>query len=109
MELKPKMTLAEVKAWLEEQGVICRLDRYRIRCVTDIDHLRPGYWAAFYLPLEAKEPSVVELNDRYPSGTDAWQALEDHGFRAHRAQPFNSWLSEQYILDRNARVERLEI
>ena len=109
MELKPKMTLAEVKAWLEDQGAICRVDQYRIKCVTEIDHLRPGYWAAFYLPLEGKEPSVVELNDRYPSESDAWQALEDHGFHAHRAQPFNEWVKEQYLLDKNARVERLEI
>ncbi|MEQ8200390.1 MAG: hypothetical protein ABRQ24_03090 [Syntrophomonadaceae bacterium] len=109
MRLKPKMTLAEVKAWLEEQGALCRVDRYRIKCVADIDHIRPGHWAAFYLPLEARENSVVELTDRYPSQTDAWQALEDHGFRAHRAQPFKVWLTEQYILDRNAKVERLEI
>lgn len=109
MQVKNKMTLAEVKAWLEEQGAVCRVDQYRIKCVADIDHIRPGYWAAFYLPLVAKEISVIELTDRYPSKQDAWQALEDHGFRAHRAQPFNVWLTEQYILDRNARVERLEI
>lgn len=106
---KNNLTLEEAKAWLEEQGAICQVDRYRLKCVAEIDHIRPGYWAAFYLPLETKEVSVVELADRFPGENDAWQGLEDHGFHAHRAQPFKAWLSEQYILDRDAKVERLEI
>lgn len=110
--MKPKknnITLEEAKAWLEGQGVICRVDRYRLKCVAEIDHIRPGYWAAFYLPLEAKEVSVVELPDRFPGKDHAWQGLEDHGLHVHHARPFNAWLPEQYILDRDAKVERLEI
>lgn len=103
------MTLSEAKVWLEAQGARCRVDRYRLKCVIDIGHIRPGCWAAFYLPLEAPELSAVELPDRYPGEREAWQALEDQGFRPHRAQPFMVWLAEQYILDRNAKVERLEI
>jgi len=109
MKVKKDMNLVEVKAWLEERGTICRVDRYRLKCVTEIDHIRPGYWAAFYLPLEAKKPAVVELPERCPGQTEAWQALEESGFRPDRARPFMDWLAEQYILDREAKVERLEL
>lgn len=111
MELKNNMTLAEVKEWLEEQGAICRPKKLsELKCVVNIDHIKPGNWAAFLVWKKDGEKLLVqELTYYFPSENEAWRALSRTSPSEQRSRLFTNWLSDQYILDRNATVERLEI
>lgn len=107
---KPKkMDAKRFKEWIEDNGAVCRASRSRLECVIDISHIEPGHFAAFYAVPSPSGLMIVELAEYIPSEEAAWQALQNDESPTHAGRPCNEWMKEQYLTDKNARVEKLEI
>lgn len=107
---KVKMNAKQFGLWIEEQaGAKFRPGPGRIDCVVNIDHIEPGNFAALYAVDSATGLVVVELVSSFSSEDQAWQALQDESSPAHPPRFYAEWLGEQYLTDKTARVERLEI
>jgi ribosomal protein L31 len=52
---------------------------------------------------------VVELTESFASEDQAWQSLQDVSSPAHPPRFYTEWVGEQYLTNKTAQVERLEI
>jgi len=52
---------------------------------------------------------VVELAGYFDGEAAAWAALQEGDSPAHSPKVCTDWMKEQYLTDKSARVERLEI
>ena len=105
-----KMSAKQFGLWIEEQaGAKCRLEAGRTDCVINIDHIEAGRFAALYAIDSSTGLLVVELADSFASEAAAWQALQDESSPAHPPRFYTEWVGEQYLTDRTAQIERLEI
>lgn len=110
MAKNTKMNAQQFGLWIEEQaGAQCRLNKSRMECVLNIDHIEPGHFAALYAVSSSTGLLVVELSDSFPSESKAWRALDDDSSPAYPPKFYKEWMSEQYLTDKTARVERLVI
>lgn len=107
---KPKkMTLAAFGPWIEEKcGAEYMIRNERVDCVANIDHIEPGRYAALYVMRSNDDLEVFELTDYYPSRTEAWEALQ-HDADTYPPEVFEDWVKQQYITDKSATVERIEL
>jgi len=105
-----KMNAKQFALWIEEQaGAQCRQGKSRIECVINIDNIEPNHFAALYAVDSPTGLLVVELADCFASEAIAWQALQDESRPAHPPRFYTEWVGEQYLTDKTAQVERLEI
>ena len=110
MASKKKMSAQQFGLWIEEQAnAQCRPNKSRMECVLNIDHIEPGRFAALYAVPSSTGLLVVELSDSFISEAKAWQALDDESSPAYPPKFYKEWMGEQYLTDKSARVERLEI
>ncbi|MDD4803283.1 MAG: hypothetical protein PHF24_10175, partial [Syntrophomonas sp.] len=93
----------------EQGGAQCRLEQSRIECVLNIEHIEPGHFAALYAVQSTNGLLGVELADSVTSEAAAWQALQDDSSPAHPPRFYKEWVVEQYLTDKTAQVERLEV
>jgi len=103
------LNIQQFKAWIEEKGAICRVEKGRLECLIDIDHIEVGHHAALYAVPTPSGVGVVELAEYFATEIAAWQALQDDESPAHAARPCSEWMREQYLTDKNARVQKLDI
>jgi hypothetical protein len=110
MAEKVKMNAKQFGLWIEENaGAKFRLEPGRTNCVINIDRIEPGKFAALCAVDSATGLVVVELADSFASEDQAWQAIEDESRPAHPPRFYTEWVGEQYLTDKTARVEKLEI
>lgn len=110
MAEKIKMNAKQFGLWIEENaGAKFRLGPGRIDCVVNIDHIEPGKFAALYAVDSATGLVVVELVNSFDSEHQAWQAIDDANSPAHPPRLYTEWVKEQYLTDKTAQVERLDI
>lgn len=108
-EKKNKMTLAVFVPWLQEKtGAGIRNLKDRTECVVSINHINPGCFAALYVIPSTDGLEVFEMTDHYESEAAAWQALTDNN-ETYPPVIFEEWVVNQYLTDRNAKVEQLKI
>ena len=104
-----KMTLAAFGPWIKDKCGANYINRdERVDCVANINHIEPGCYAALYVMESNEELEVFELTDYYPNKTEAWQALESNA-EIYPPVLFEEWVGQQYITDKDATVERLEL
>ncbi len=104
-----KMTLAAFGPWMQEKcGAEYMIRDERTDCVASINHIEPGCYAALYAMPSPEGLEIFELADYFPSKTEAWEALQCHA-ETYLPVLFEEWVKEQYITDKNAVVEKLEI
>ena len=110
MNDKPgKMTLQKFGPWLQEKtGAEIRVTGKRTDGVLGIDHIEAGGFAALYAVGSANGLMVTELAGYFNSKAAAWQAL-DNDDDTYPPLVFEEWVEQQYLTDREARVERLEL
>ncbi|MEQ8235192.1 MAG: hypothetical protein ABRQ23_00265 [Syntrophomonadaceae bacterium] len=77
--------------------------------VIDITHIEPRHFAALFAVPSPSGVKVIELAEYFPSEAAAWAALQDESSPTHPAVPVVEWMREQYLTDKNARVEKLQI
>ncbi|MEQ8235292.1 MAG: hypothetical protein ABRQ23_00770 [Syntrophomonadaceae bacterium] len=104
-----KMDAQQFKTWIEGKGAICQVVKSRLECVIDIDHIESGHYAALYVVLTPTGVQVIELAEYFPTLESAWVALQDENCPTHPAAPVTEWVKEQYLTDKSAKVEKLEI
>lgn len=105
-----KMNVHQFALWMEEQaGASCRISPGRAECVTDIEHIEPGRFAALYAIDSSTGLLVVELEDSFANEAEAWTAIETESSPALSPRLYEEWVGEQYLSDRSAQVERLSI
>jgi hypothetical protein len=92
-----------------QAGAKCRLGSGRTDCVININNIEPGKFAALYAVDSSTVLLVVELADSFASEDQAWQAIDDANSPAHPPRLYAEWLGEQYLTDKTAHVEWLEI
>ncbi|NMC14552.1 MAG: hypothetical protein GYA34_16900 [Chloroflexi bacterium] len=109
MTKSKNLNTQQFRSWIEEKGAICRVEKVRLQCVIDIDHIEPGNFAALYAVPAPPGLHIIELAEYFPSEAAAWEALQDDSSPAHPAAPVLEWIKEQYLTDKSARVERLLI
>lgn len=109
MAVNSKMDLALFRAWMEEQGAACVWDGKRLNCIIAIDHIEPGLWAALFAVQTVQGLMVTELGDYFITEEEARKALEDSYSSTLPAQVFKDWVTGQYLTDKAATVEKLEI
>lgn len=109
MKEKPKkMTLQQFGPWLQEKaGAEYKSDRGRTDCVVSIDHVELGCFTGLYAVNSADGLVVAELTDNFNSAADAWAAL-DNDSETYPPELFDNWVGQQYLTDREAKVERFE-
>jgi hypothetical protein len=104
-----KMTLQQFGPWLEEKaGAETKSLKDRTDAVVSIDHIEPGCFAALYARPSVDGLVIFELAAYFKSKDDAWEALAGD----HETYPpvlFDDWVDQQYLTDREAKVERLEL
>lgn len=104
-----KMTIQQFGPWLQEKaGAETRIGKDRTDCVVHIDHIEPGSFVSLYAIDTAIGLVVVELAGYFNSAAAAWEALANDG-ETYPPNPFNDWLEQQYLIDRESRVERFEL
>jgi hypothetical protein len=104
-----KITLATFGPWIEEKCGAEYMNRdERVDCVASINHIEPGSFAALYVMESNDNLEVFELTDYYPNRQEAWEALQ-HNADSYPPEIFEDWVKQEYITDKNARVERLEL
>lgn len=104
-----KMTLQQFGPWLAEKtGGEHRSNRDRCDCVVSIDHVEPGKFIGLYAANSVDGLAVVELAGNFSSAADAWQALASDG-ETYPPVVFEDWVAQQYLTDREAKVERSEL
>jgi len=104
-----KMTLQQFGPWLQEKaGAEYRGAKDRTDCVTSIDHIEPGCFAALYAVNSVDGLVVVELAENFSDPAAAWEALANDQ-ETYPPVLFDDWVEQQYLTDREAKVERFEI
>ena len=104
-----KMTLQQFGPWLQEKaGAEYRSENGRTVCVTSIDHVEPGCFAALYAVNTVDGLVVVELAGPFSSEVVAWEALANDE-ESYPPVLFDDWVNQQYLTDKTARVERFEL
>ncbi len=104
------MNAKQFGLWIEDKaGAKYRLTPGRTECVIDINHIEAGRFAALIAVDSSTGLLVVELVDSFANEDQAWQALQDSSSPAHPPRFYSEWVDEQYLTDKTARVERLEI
>lgn len=104
-----KMTLQQFGPWMQEKaGAELKTYPGRTDCVVNISHIEPGCFAALFACNTAEGLAVVELAEHYGSEAAAWEALANE---AETFAPvlFDDWVGQQYLTDREAKVERFEM
>ncbi|MEN6463428.1 MAG: hypothetical protein ABFC94_18930 [Syntrophomonas sp.] len=103
---KKKMTLQQFGPWLEEnaQAEYRRVNN-RVDCVVSIDYIDPGKFVALYAVPSSSGLLIIELASSFDSKTEAWGALAG-GSEAYPPIFFSDWVGQQYLTDREAKVER---
>ncbi len=109
MAANSKMDLARFKAWMEEQAAVCELDGQRLNCIIAIDHIEPGLWAALFAVQTGQGLMVTELSDYFIDDDEAREALDDCYSPTLPPQLYKDWVTEQYLTDKTAKVEKLKI
>ncbi|MEQ8201069.1 MAG: hypothetical protein ABRQ24_06590 [Syntrophomonadaceae bacterium] len=104
-----RMNILYFKIWIEEKGASCRLGKAGLNCVLSVDHIEPGLWAALYAQQTPQGLMVAELSDYFATSEAAWQAVEDPASPTEPSRLFRDWEGEQYLTNRQARVERLDL
>lgn len=109
--MKPSrdMNIINFKVWIEAKGGTCRLGKAKMNCILSVDHIEPGLWAALYAQQTPNGLLVVELSEYFSSAAAAWQALDDPASPSEPPRLFRDWVGEQYLTDRSARVEKLDL
>lgn len=103
-----KMTLQQFGPWLQEKaGAEYRSENGRTICVTNIDHVEPGCFAALYAVSTVDGLAVVELAGSFPSEAAAWEAMANED-ETYLPVLFDDWVGQQYLTDKDAKVERFE-
>lgn len=104
-----KMSLQQFGAWLQEKtGAEIRIAQDRTDCVISIDHIEPGIFVALYAFNTANSLVIAELAEYFNSSAAAWAALANRA-EAYLPLLFNDWVEQQYLTDREARVERFDL
>lgn len=104
-----KMTLQQFGPWLQEKaGAEYRSTKGRTDCVVSIDHIEPGFFAALYAVNSVDGLVVAELTENFSDRAAAWEALDNDG-ETYLPVLFDDWVEQQYLTDREAKVERFEI
>ncbi len=103
------MNILHFKVWIEAKGATCRLGRAKLDCILNVDHIEPGLWAALYAQQTPDGLVVAALSDYFATPKAAWQALDDPASPSQPPRPFPDWAGEQYLTDRNAGVEKLDL
>lgn len=110
MAVNSKMNVKQFGLWIEEQcGAQCRQSPVRTDCVINIDHIKPGRFAALYAVDSRTGLLVFELADTFPSEAAAYQALRDESSPAHPPLFYSDWVCVQYLNDKSAEVEEFAI
>lgn len=76
--------------------------------MADISHIEPGCYAALYAMPTDEGLEVFELCNYYRREADAWEALSNQA-EAYLPVIFEEWVTQQYITDKHATVEWLEL
>ncbi len=106
---KNKMTMACFGPWLQEKtGAELKELPGRTECVVSMDHIEAGCFAALFVVPSIKGLKVFELCGWFPDAAAAWQALADRGDTYPPLQ-FEEWVGQQYLTDRQATVEKIEL
>ena len=106
---KNKMTIERFGPWLQERtGAELKELPGRMECVVSMDHIEPGCFAALYVVPKSGGLLVFELCGLFPDAAAAWQALADRD-ETYPPLLFEEWVSQQYLTDRNATVEKLKL
>jgi len=104
-----QMTIERFGPWLQEKcGAQLKVWPGRTECVVSIDHIDPGCFAALYVVPTLGGLKVCELCGSFPSTDAAWQALTDRG-ETYPPLLFEEWVTQQYLTDPHATVEKLEL
>lgn len=104
-----KMTLQQFGPWLQEKaGAEYKSDKARTDCVVSIDHVEPGCFAALYVMNSVDGLMVVELADTFDNEAAAWEALGNNT-ETYPPVLFDDWVGQQYLTDKSASVEKLEL
>ncbi|MBP1761172.1 MAG: hypothetical protein H6Q64_714 [Firmicutes bacterium] len=107
--MKNKMTMAGFGPWLQEKtGAELKELPGRTECVVSIDHIEPGCFAALFVVTATNGLKVFELCGWFPDTAAAWQALACHG-ETYPPLLFEEWVTQQYLTDRKATVEKLTL
>lgn len=105
-----KMNAKQFGIWIEEQtGTAVRMSPGRTACVINIDHIEPGKYAALYVTASSTGLLVLELMESFASELQAWQAIEDMNSLVYPPRTIKEWITEQYLTDKTAQVEKLAI
>lgn len=104
-----KMTLQKFGPWLHEKaGAEIRNREGRTDCVVDINHIEPGSFVALYAVNAVNGLAVVELAGYFKNVAAAWEALNNN-CEAYPPVLFDDWLEQQYLTNREATVEMLDL
>jgi hypothetical protein len=105
---KSKMTIQQFGPWMEEKAQAeYRRENNRLNCVVSIDHIEPGKFVALYAVPSNSSLLIIELASSFNSKAEAWEALAN-GSETYPPLFFNDWVNQQYLTDREAKVERFE-
>lgn len=104
-----KINLQQFGTWLQEKTAAeIKSGQGRLDGVVSIDHIEAGSFLALYVIPSAHGLVVFELTGYFPDALAAWTALEQ---KSETYPPLlaEEWLEQQYIADRQARVETLHL
>lgn len=103
------MNLQQFGSWLQEKAeALVRSGPDRLDCVVSIDHIEAGSFLALYVQRTARGLAVTELAGYFPDADSAWHAIERQD-ESYPPVPAAEWMEQQYITDRQARVEKFFI
>jgi hypothetical protein len=104
-----QMTIDRFGLWLQEKtGAELKELPDRTECVISIDYIEPGCFAALFVVPSARGLKVFELCEHFLNRGAAWQALGNHS-ETYPSLLFEEWVNQQYLTDRSATVEKLQL
>jgi hypothetical protein len=102
------MTIKQFGPWMEEKSQAeYRRENNRVNCAVSIDHIDPGKFAALYAVPSNSGLLIIELASLFNNKNEAWEALANGG-ESYPPLFFTDWVNQQYLTDRDAKVERFE-
>lgn len=104
-----KMNLQQFGIWLQEKaGAEIRQGPQRLDCVVSIDHIEAGSFLALFVLPSVHGLAVFELAEYFPDADAAWRALAQNS-ETYAPISVREWVEQQYITDRQARVEKFNV
>ena len=105
-----KLTLSGFGSWITQQcQASYKASANRVDCVIDCAHIEPGSYAALYAYLDSSGLMIAELDGYFPSQEEAWEALADDQAPTFPPEPFNEWITTEFLTDTSAKVHILAL